>query len=77
MNWQSMETAPKDRRILLYYPKPLFNNVYCVVGEWESDRYAKCPKPYWSHDMERLYGVANTRKTLPTLWADIELPKED
>lgn len=64
MNWQPIETAPKDKRVMLYFPKrgPVF-------GRWDSDAYAKTPRPYWSHDNERLFGITDARKNPPTHWA--------
>ena len=67
MNWQPIETAPKDREILLACPKR-----GVVRGKWDDNRYAKHPRPYWSHDRERIWGTLACRRDQPTHW--MELP---
>ena len=62
MNWQPIETAPKDKRILLCYPCRV------VCGEWNDDRYARKPRPYWGHDLDRVFGLINARTVPPTHW---------
>ena len=43
MNWQPIETAPKDETRIL-----------CVMGtrveiaQWYADKYTKRPRPYWT-----------------------------
>lgn len=65
--WATIETAPKDRDILLACP------VRGVVrGHWNEDLYAKRPRPYWSHDREILWGRIACRNDQPTHW--MELP---
>jgi len=71
-DWQQIETAPKDRRILLGYKELIFNGMYSVCGCWDDDRYANKPKPYWTHDMARLKGARETRAQQPIAW--MELP---
>lgn len=63
MKWQPIETAPKDRYILLYIE---FLGVIC--GHWENDGYAKNPKPYWTNDLELLFGKKGCRWLQPTHW---------
>lgn len=74
MHWKPIETAPKDRRICLYYPGQLFTDVYTVFGKWQKDTYAKKPRPYWTNDLERIRGVSVTRTQQPTHWADVDTP---
>lgn len=71
MNWKPIETAPKDRRIMLYYPQQIFNGVNIIFGKWDKDKYHKNPKPYFTHDFERIYGVGKTRFNQPTHWNEI------
>lgn len=74
MNWQPIDTAPKDRRILLYFPT-MFNEPYACVGEWEDDRYAKKkPRPYWTADIVRWASVTRLRACPPTHWCEIVGP---
>jgi hypothetical protein len=74
MNWQPIETAPKDRRILLYYPEPIFNGINMVFGRWDEDEFYKKPQPHWEHDKDRLSGKPAMRNSHPSHWADIEAP---
>lgn len=45
MEWQSIETAPKNKRVLLGFSRPVFNGVSTIVGQWNEDSYAKKPPP--------------------------------
>lgn len=67
MEWQPIETAPKDCDILLYCK---LRGV--VRGEWNDCKYFKNPKPYWTNDRETIFGVISTRSDQPTHW--IPLP---
>lgn len=72
--WHPIETAPKDRRILLGFSEELFIGISSVFGKWESDQYATYPKPYWRHDLTRLCGIKVCRNHPPTHW--MELPEK-
>lgn len=74
MNWQPIETAPKDRRILLYFPG-LFSDATVYCGKWDDDRYNKRPRPYWTADCEHFAGKTRLRDHQPTHWAEITLPE--
>lgn len=74
MNWQPIETAPKERRILLYFPG-LFSDVEVYCGKWYADEYSKHPRPYWTADCERWAGKMRLREHPPTHWAEITLPE--
>lgn len=74
--WQDISTAPKDgTRILLYRPTHILD-ARIVFGRWDSDRYAKKPRPYWSHDLEPLWGVREARDCQPTRWAPTPEPPQ-
>ena len=75
-NWQPMETAPKDRRVQLYYDSPPIPGVDVIGGEWQIDHYSRRPKPYWKHDMYRLVGVTRTREIQPSMWQPLPDPPE-
>lgn len=66
--WQPIETAPKDERILLLFDTPIFTDINVAIGKWKDDRYASNPRPYWTHDRERSVGTRETRKNQPTHW---------
>lgn len=62
--WQKIETAPKDvTEVLLCCPER-----GVVRGRWNDCRYDKNPRPYWTHDRERLWGTIACRKDQPTHW---------
>ncbi len=68
MEWQPIETAPKNQDVLLFCP---LRGI--VRGVWNWDRYAHNPRPYWSNDRERMLGTRETRADQPTHW--MPLPK--
>lgn len=70
--WQPIETAPKDRRILLLRKRPY--GVMVVGGHWQDDRFGKNIRPYWGHDLERAFGTIDARKNPPIAWMDEPLP---
>ena len=71
--WRDIGTAPKDRRVLLYYPQ-LVPGVVCGVwqeGEfalWQEEEFARRPKPHWVNDRSHIHGILNTRAIQPTHW---------
>ena len=74
LTWQPIETAPKDKRILLY--RPTASEWWRVMGgHYDSDEYLKTPKPYWGSDN---FGIAKAaqRQNPPTHWMPLpESPK--
>lgn len=69
MTWQPIETAPKDGDVLLYCPRR-----GVVRGRWDTSKYAKKPRPYWTNDRECLWGIAATRDDQPTHWMPLPSP---
>ena len=65
MEWQPIDTADKTSKesVLLSCPRR-----GVVIGRWDSDEYAKNPRPYWTNDKELLFGVRATRNDQPTHW---------
>ena len=72
--WRPIETAPKDTRVLLFWPSFWNSKPRIETGQWKDDRYANRPKPYWSGDQERIFGVRAYRESAPTHWQSIEPP---
>jgi hypothetical protein len=65
--WEPIDTAPKDRRILLFVPPRDYH-----IGQWDDDRYAlKKPRPYWTSSLERVMGRKWMRDNPPTHWMEI------
>jgi hypothetical protein len=64
VDWQPIETAPKDQKIyLMFWRDGAFD-----VGSYCADKYAKNPKPYWNSWKIQL-GITWMRKNVPTHWA--------
>jgi hypothetical protein len=69
MNWQPIETAPKDRVILLYYPGSEYINPIMSTGEY----YASVKGSYWSCHIPWM-GIRWMKKNQPTHWCELEGP---
>jgi len=74
--WQPIETAPRDgSRMLLFFPPPNeYFKTTVEVGRWNDDQYAKRPRPYFTGDMERTFGVSRYRDYQPTHWMPLPAP---
>lgn len=70
MTWQPIETAPKNRRVLLWYQNPVFTGCEAVAGQWDEDEFAMRPRPYWASDLAVL-NKALSRRIQPTHWAEL------
>ena len=70
--WRDIETAPKDGTAVLVYPST-WDDRTCSTASWESDRYAKKPRPYWRRD-DDLGRVTHSREALTTHWMPMPLP---
>lgn len=64
-----IETAPKSTsghahlQILLWRPGAGWD-----IGYWDTDQYARKPRPYWASSSKKYQGVAWMRNTAPTFW---------
>lgn len=68
-DWKTIDTAPKDRWILLFSPDVYFQRTKGTnLGCWNDDRSAKKPKPYWDY---RGSPISVSRSRPPTHWMDI------
>lgn len=74
MNWQPIETAPKDRRVLLWFPT-LFGTGCWSGGEWISEENHRKPLPHFTCDLIRLIGLVAIRDCQPTHWMEIAPPE--
>ena len=72
MEWQLIETAPKDGSAVLVYP-PTWETRKAAIAEWDSDEYAKKPRPYWSRD-DDMGRVTISRAKPPTHWMPLPPP---
>lgn len=68
LNWQPIETAPRDGTRILVWP-PTWTGTLSVAA-WDEDQYVKRPIPYWRRiDAGNLVSVSRGRP--PTHWAPI------
>lgn len=71
--WQPISTAPKDgTRILL-----CFGGYRIECGQWDDDRYATKPRPYWTGDWEPVCGKLWYRGNQPTHWQPLPPPPSE
>lgn len=66
--WLPMDTAPKNKRILLKWG----DRIEC--GQWEKQEYHRKPRPYWTGDCESIFGVARYRNIEPDGWMPLPKP---
>ena len=66
MEWQPIETAPQDGTAVLVYPG-LWSGRTCSIAQFNSDQYAKKPRPYWSRD-DDLGKITYSREASTTHW---------
>lgn len=69
--WQPIETAPKDRAVLVH--PATWNERTASIAKWDMDQYAKKPRPYWSRD-DDLGKVTISRERPPTHWMPLPAP---
>ena len=82
MNWEPIETAPKDqdKDVLLFYPRiqdktGIILLEYVSVGCWCREvRYGK-EIYYWSNQYWYIIGMRHIKKYQPTHWCEIIFPK--
>lgn len=66
MEWQNIETAPKDGTPVLVFPAT-WSGRTASVAIWDDDKYAKKPRPYW-HREDGFGRVTISRENPPTHW---------
>lgn len=67
--WQPIESAPKDREILGWFPyhaSPTVGGSVWVM-RWNEDQYAKTPRPYFEAS-GWVWGKNDQRAKQPTYW---------
>ena len=72
--WLPIETAPKDGSRVLLWRESSLEWARIVIGQWDTERFVSKPRPYWTHDLERLTGKAEARKTAVTHWQPLPAP---
>lgn len=68
MEWQPIETAPKDKTIIV------FMGNYVVTAKWYDDKFAKKPRPYFNCEGLHFMGKSWQRENQPTHWMPLPPP---
>jgi hypothetical protein len=67
--WQPIETAPKDRTIILFRPTAP-NPIRVAPGRYDDAKWTKKPKPYWCIHLANHSTIKYSRCHEPTHWCD-------
>lgn len=73
--WQPIETAPKDQTVIVFRPTMWGGKGHIGKARWETDKYLKKPKPFWSSS-EGWIGKTEDRHHPPTHWMPLPEPPE-
>jgi hypothetical protein len=60
-------------RVMLHIPATKYRAGKWTFGNWDHDKYAKRPRPYWS--LEFFYSITDSRANQPDMWMPI--PEEN
>lgn len=69
INWQPIETAPRDRKIMLWANGAEYS------GRWDDDRHSSKPRPYWTYNAAWL-GISGIRANQPVAWRELSAGPE-
>lgn len=67
LEWQLIETAPKDGTVVIVWPPTYNGTVSCAA--WDNDRFTKRSRPYWRRLDSR--SVLTDRNSQPTHWMPV------
>ena len=74
MEWQPIETAPKDgSKILLFIPSNV-SRWHVSAGYWRDDAHARKASPFWCAETSHLMGITWMRSHQPTHWMPLPAP---
>jgi hypothetical protein len=73
--WQPIETAPKDKIVLLFRPTA-FEWGSVAPGKYNVDFFAKRPKPFWEIWL-KIGGTVESRLWEPTHWMPLPAPPKE
>lgn len=73
--WQPIETAPLVHSVLVFRPAMWGGKGHIGVARWNTDEYAKHPKPFWK-SCEGWIGKTEDRAYPPTHWQPLPAPPE-
>lgn len=66
-DWQPIKTAPRDGTPVIVWPPTYPGATSCAW--WNSDAYAKCPRPFWDRADASL--KSRSRDLPPTHWRPV------
>jgi hypothetical protein len=67
IDWQPIETAPKDGTAVLVWPPTWIGCISCA--KWSEDQHANRPRPFWSRFDS--HSDSDSRSQPPTHWAPL------
>ena len=73
MEWQPIETAPKDGTKMLVYRPSANPGATVTISFYKEDGNAKKPRPYWAITMST-WNVVEQRLWEPTHWMPLPKP---
>jgi len=71
MEWQPIETAPKDSTCVLVITAG--KDTRATIAYYQDDKYAQKPRPYWQR-VSFLNSVLQCRSCPPTHWMPLPPP---
>jgi hypothetical protein len=71
MQWQPIETAPKDGTVVLVAPG--LGGRSCSIAVFNRDQYARNSRPFWSR-LDGFGMVSFSRSNPPTHWMPLPTP---
>lgn len=77
-DWKPIETAPKDRAILLAFrDESGIGVVFVDCGKWHDDKCARKPKPHWSTATGDIFGRVWSRSAQYLGWMPLPDPPKE
>lgn len=71
--WQPISSAPLGQKILVFRPAMWGGKGHIGVAKWNTDEYAKRPKPFWESS-EGWIGKTDDRAFPPSHWRPLPAP---
>ena len=69
MEWQPIETAPRDGTTILVWQKGSVE-----FARWNTGPWNKMPRPFWDGTLAALWGKMTARNHPPTHWMPLPPP---
>lgn len=75
MEWQPIETAPRDQNVIVCRPYPFGDGRRVCIARYDDDACNKNPRPYW-RSSGQWASKTQDRLSLPTHWTPLPEPPE-